>query len=81
MRPLIVRLLYRTGLRVMECSTLRVRDLDFDRGQIIDGGSKGGQGPGRDAHATAVGCGGWFGGLPAPTTRDRMPTSLGSWRT
>jgi integron integrase len=34
-RGLMVRLLYGTGLRVMECCTLRVRDLDFDRGQVI----------------------------------------------
>jgi integron integrase len=32
---LMVRLLYGTGLRVMECCTLRLRDLDFDRRQII----------------------------------------------
>jgi integron integrase len=32
---LIVRLLYRTGLRISECCTLRVRDLDFDRGLIL----------------------------------------------
>lgn len=38
---LIVRLLYGTGMRVGECCTLRVRDLDFDRGQIIVRQSKG----------------------------------------
>ena len=32
---LIVRLLYGTGLRIGECCTLRVRDLDFDRGQVL----------------------------------------------
>lgn len=32
---LIVRLLYGTGMRVGECVTLRVRDLDFDRAQIV----------------------------------------------
>ncbi len=32
---LIVRLLYGTGMRVGECCTLRVRDLDFDRSQIL----------------------------------------------
>ena len=40
-RGLMVRLLYGTGLRVMECCTLRVRDLDFDRGQVIVRGGKG----------------------------------------
>lgn len=32
---LLVRLLYGTGMRVMEGCTLRVRDVDFDRGQIL----------------------------------------------
>jgi integron integrase len=31
----IVRLLYRTGLRIGEACTLRVRDVDFDREQIV----------------------------------------------
>lgn len=31
----IVRLLYGTGLRKMECLRLRVKDLDFDRGIIV----------------------------------------------
>jgi len=34
-RTLMVRLLYGTGLRVMEACTLRVRDVDFDRQQVI----------------------------------------------
>ena len=38
---LIVRLLYGTGMRVGECVTLRVRDLDFDRGQIVVRQAKG----------------------------------------
>jgi integron integrase len=42
-RTVMVRLLYGTGLRVMECCTLRVRDLDFDRGQVIVRGGKGDQ--------------------------------------
>lgn len=32
---LIVELLYGTGLRVNECCTLRIRDIDFDRSQIV----------------------------------------------
>lgn len=32
---LMVKLLYGTGLRVAECCTLRVRDIDMGRGQII----------------------------------------------
>ncbi len=32
---LMAELLYGCGLRLMECCTLRVRDLDFDRAQII----------------------------------------------
>ena len=32
---LLIRLLYGTGMRVMEGCTLRVRDIDFDRGQIV----------------------------------------------
>ncbi len=41
MHRLMVELLYGTGLRVMECCTLRVRDLDFDRDQIIVRAGKG----------------------------------------
>jgi site-specific recombinase XerD len=40
-RRLMVRTLYGTGLRVMELCTLRLRDLDFDREQIIVRGGKG----------------------------------------
>jgi integron integrase len=32
---LMVQLLYGTGMRVMECCTLRLRDMDFDRRQIM----------------------------------------------
>jgi integron integrase len=38
---LIVELLYGTGMRVGECCALRLRDLDFDRGQIVVRGGKG----------------------------------------
>ncbi len=38
---LIVRLLYGTGMRIMECCTLRVRDLDFDRCQLYVRQAKG----------------------------------------
>ena len=41
-RGLMVRLLYGTGMRVMECCTLRVRDVDFDRGQVLVREPKGG---------------------------------------
>ena len=41
MHRLMVEVLYGTGLRVAECCTLRVRDLDFDRAQIIVRGGKG----------------------------------------
>jgi integron integrase len=40
-RRLMVQTLYGTGLRVMECCTLRLRDVDFDRGQIIVRSGKG----------------------------------------
>ena len=40
-RRLMVQTLYGTGLRVMELCTLRLRDLDFDRGQILVRGGKG----------------------------------------
>ena len=40
---LMIRLLYGTGMRVSECCTLRLRDLDFDRGQIIVRDGKGGK--------------------------------------
>jgi integron integrase len=38
---LMAELLYGTGLRVSECCALRVRDVDFERGQIIVRGGKG----------------------------------------
>jgi integron integrase len=38
---LMVELLYGAGLRLNECCTLRLRDLDFDRGQIVVRGAKG----------------------------------------
>ena len=41
MHRLMTELLYGSGLRVSECCTLRLRDLDFDRGQIIVRGGKG----------------------------------------
>lgn len=41
LRTLMVRLLYGTGLRVGELCTLRLRDLDFDRDQVIVRGGKG----------------------------------------
>jgi integron integrase len=43
MHQLMVQLLYGTGMRVMECCTLRVRDVDFDRSQIIVRDGKGGK--------------------------------------
>ena len=43
MQRLIVQLLYGTGMRVMECCTLRVRDLDFDRRNIHIRDAKGGK--------------------------------------
>jgi integron integrase len=38
---LMVRLMYGTGLRLMECCRLRVKDVDFARGQIVIRGAKG----------------------------------------
>lgn len=38
---LVVRLLYGTGLRIMECCRLRVQDIDFDRGEILVRNGKG----------------------------------------
>jgi integron integrase len=40
---LICRLLYGTGMRVLECLRLRVRDLDFDYRQIVVRSGKGGK--------------------------------------
>ena len=41
MARLMVRVMYGTGLRIKECCTLRVRDVDLDRHQIIVRGGKG----------------------------------------
>ena len=38
---LMMRLMYGTGLRLMECVRLRVKDLDFERGQITVRSGKG----------------------------------------
>ena len=38
---LIIRLLYGTGMRLMECLRLRVKDVDFARGRIVVRGGKG----------------------------------------
>ncbi len=35
MHRLMVELMYGTGMRLMECCTLRIRDIDFERAQII----------------------------------------------
>ena len=40
---LIARLLYGTGMRVMECAQLRVKDVDFQRREIIVREGKGGK--------------------------------------
>ncbi len=41
MYGLMARLLYGSGLRLMECVRLRVRDIDFDRSQVIVRDGKG----------------------------------------
>jgi integron integrase len=41
MHRLMIELLYGSGLRVMECCTLRLRDLDFERGQMVVRSGKG----------------------------------------
>ncbi|WP_093071205.1 integron integrase, partial [Thiothrix caldifontis] len=40
---LIAKLLYGTGMRLMECATLRIRDIDFQRGEIHVHAGKGGK--------------------------------------
>ncbi len=40
---LMAMLLYRAGLRLMECCQLRVKDLEFARHQIVVRGGKGNQ--------------------------------------
>jgi integron integrase len=39
---LCAHLMYGSGLRLLECATLRVKDVDFDRGEIVVRGGKGG---------------------------------------
>jgi len=40
---LMAALLYGAGLRLLECSELRVKDLDFDRGELVVRDGKGGK--------------------------------------
>lgn len=40
---LMARLLYGTGMRLMECVRLRVKDMDFGRGEIMIRDGKGGK--------------------------------------
>jgi integron integrase len=40
---LLANLLYGTGMRIMECVRLRVKDVDFDRGEILVRDGKGGK--------------------------------------
>jgi integrase len=40
---LMLRLMYGTGMRLMECARLRVKDVDFDLGEIIIRDGKGGK--------------------------------------
>ncbi len=40
---LMIRLLYGTGMRIMECVRLRVKDVDFARGEIVVRQGKGGK--------------------------------------
>lgn len=40
---LVARLLYRTGMRLMEGLSLRVKDVDFDRQAIVVREGKGGK--------------------------------------
>jgi integron integrase len=40
---LVVRLLYGTGMRVMECVRLRVKDVEFERNEIVVRDGKGGK--------------------------------------
>ncbi|MCC6562977.1 MAG: integron integrase [Xanthomonadales bacterium] len=39
----MIRLLYGTGMRVSECARLRVKDIEFERGQILVRDGKGGK--------------------------------------
>jgi integrase len=40
---LMANLLYGTGMRLMECARLRVKDVDFERGEILIRDGKGGK--------------------------------------
>lgn len=40
-KKLAARIMYGTGLRLMECMSLRVQDVDFDRSEILVRGGKG----------------------------------------
>ena len=67
-QQLIARLLYGSGLRLMECLRLRIKDLDFDRRVIVvrDGkGSKGASisGACRSCLVTPASCGAGSGSV------------------
>ncbi len=52
---LVLRLLYGTGMRLMEGVRLRIKDVDFVRNEILVRDGKGGEGSGDDAAAVARG--------------------------
>ena len=43
MYGLMANMLYGTGMRLMECVRLRVKDVDFERGEILIRDGKGGK--------------------------------------
>ena len=50
---LLAQLLYGTGMRIMEATRLRVKDVDFERQALVVREGKGGQGPCSDAAGLA----------------------------
>ena len=63
---LMARLLYGSGMRLMECVRLRIKDLDFERREIVVRQGKGRQGSGDDAARIS---GGSVAGAAGPGTR------------
>ena len=70
MRRLVALLLYGSGLRLMECLTLRVKDIDLDRCEIVVRRGKGAKTRGAYTVHTRCAPGPWAEALKAALQRE-----------